>query len=410
MLDTLAKLSLQKLPGKACLICKKSPFIQVHQSFKTQFTDFFSRIFDTSDWPPRWHCGTWSDFHGWMYIVSDLMIWASYFAIPILLVRMIKGKPDIPFPKIIWLFVAFIVFCGLTHLMDAIIFWWPAYRLSALIRLTTGVISAFTVYALYKIIPLVFSLRTVDELEHEIKQREAAEHALKNTHDMLLESHEQLRTFTHILSHNIRNHAANISSITTMIERDTLTETNIDYLNMLTKVSAGLNNTLDDLSDVIAVRDRKVTAELLSFETLYQQVTSVLASEIQNLNIQIITDFRVANVMFPKIYLESVMMNLISNSIKYRKENHDCVIRLKTYKNNGGKTVFECADNGLGIDLTLYGEKIFGLYHTFHKNKTAHGIGLFLIKTQIESQHGIITVDSKPGEGTTFTIIFNIPE
>jgi sensor histidine kinase regulating citrate/malate metabolism len=60
----------------------------------------------------------------------------------------------------------------------------------------------------------------------------------------------------------------------------------------------------------------------------------------------------------------------------------------------------------MGIDLKLHGDKVFGLYKTFHTNKEAHGVGLFLVKTQIESQGGNILIDSEPGKGTTFKIVF----
>src|SRR3569832_1706217 len=130
-----------------------------------QVESFFKELFNTADWPARWHCGTWSDFHGWLYILSDISIWAAYFAIPFLLYRIVNRRRDIPFPKVIGLFIAFILLCGTTHLIDALIFWWPAYRLSAFVRFITGMISIFTVFALYKILPMIFNLRTLEQLE-----------------------------------------------------------------------------------------------------------------------------------------------------------------------------------------------------------------------------------------------------
>ncbi|TSJ41071.1 HAMP domain-containing histidine kinase [Mucilaginibacter corticis] len=399
MLDSLATFHRTVLSPKQCLLCANKGVPLKTKPFTAQLSEFFSRILDTSDWPPRWHCGNWSDFHGWLYICSDLVIGVAYFAIPFLLIRMLKGRPDIPFPKIIWLFIAFIIFCGTTHFMDALIFWWPAYRLSALIRLLTGVISAITLFALYRILPMVFSLRTVEELEREISQRKMAEQALT-------ESHDQLRSFTQILSHNIRTYAGNISSLTEMIDRGTLDQENAKLVGMLSTVSASLNTTLNDLYAVMSVRDRKVPREVLSFREVYNQVAGVLETEIREYNVGIFTNFKVETVAFPKLYLESVLLNLISNSIKYRIKGEDCFIKLRTYKDKAGKTVLECADNGMGIDLSLYGDKVFGLYHTFHQNDTAHGIGLFLIKTQLESQGASIHIESEPGKGATFIIVF----
>ena len=114
-----------------------------------QVSEFFEQLFSADGWPARWSCGNWSDFHGWFYIVSDLAIWAAYFVIPILLILFIKKKPSLPLPTVFWLFGTFILFSGLTHLIDAIIFWWPAYRLSAALRFITAMISWITVVAIY---------------------------------------------------------------------------------------------------------------------------------------------------------------------------------------------------------------------------------------------------------------------
>ena len=117
--------------------------------------------------------------------------------------------------------------------------------------------------------------------------------------------------------------------------------------------------------------------------------------------------FEFDTVLFPSIYLESIIMNLMSNGIKYKQADIPLHVTLKTYLNEDQIKIFEYSDNGIGIDLELHGEKIFGLYKTFHSHKDAHGVGLFLIKNQIESQGGKIEVTSKPNQGTTFKITFN---
>lgn len=151
-----------------------------NQGTLSEAAEFFADIFSTQYWPARWNCGKWTDFHGWLYIISDLMIWAAYFAIPFLLFRLITKRTDVPFPKIFWLFIAFILLCGATHLMDAVIFWWPAYRLSALLRFVTGTVSLFTVYALYKILPTILNLRTAAQVEEEAEHRRRAEQQFSN--------------------------------------------------------------------------------------------------------------------------------------------------------------------------------------------------------------------------------------
>ncbi|MDO6433371.1 PAS domain S-box protein [Flavitalea sp. BT771] len=140
-----------------------------------QIADFFTRLFDDTDWPPKWHCGRWTEFHGWLYIVSDLLIWAAYFSIPLAIIRYISKKQGLPFLKLYFLFAAFILACGSTHFLDAIAFWIPMYRLNALVRLITGVLSWITVFSVVKLLPQAFSLRSPQELEAEITQRKLAE-------------------------------------------------------------------------------------------------------------------------------------------------------------------------------------------------------------------------------------------
>ena len=110
-------------------------------------------------------------------------------------------------------------------------------------------------------------------------------------------------------------------------------------------------------------------------------------------------------IVFTKSYLESILFNLLTNSIKYRSKDRKVLISIKAECINEEVKV-TIADNGLGIDLEKYGDKIFGMYKTFHGNEDATGLGLFMVKNQIESMNGRIEVESKVGEGTTFNIYF----
>ncbi|MBL6448859.1 PAS domain-containing protein [Fulvivirga sp. 29W222] len=141
-----------------------------------QYSGFFASIFDTSKWPPRWQCGSWSAVHGWTYILSDIGIWLAYFAIPIILGFFLykKNGTGLPFSGIMLLFMALILSCGLTHLIDAVIFWQPVYKLSAMVRFLTAVISIGTVFALIKVAPRVIQYRSPQELEKIVEERTEA--------------------------------------------------------------------------------------------------------------------------------------------------------------------------------------------------------------------------------------------
>ncbi|WP_420583370.1 hypothetical protein [Reichenbachiella sp.] len=129
----------------------------------SELIEFLQNLFDTSDWPPRWICGEWSNFHGWLYITSDFAIWLAYFIIPVIIIYFIQRRQDISFLPVFWLFGAFIIFCGATHILDALMFWWPAYRLSALIRFLTAIVSLITVFALIRDLPKILQVNLIDE-------------------------------------------------------------------------------------------------------------------------------------------------------------------------------------------------------------------------------------------------------
>ena len=228
----------------------------------------------------------------------------------------------------------------------------------------------------------------------------------KAVEDKLFKSHQQLKTFTHILSHNIRNHASNISLLTDLVDKDALDDDNLELFAKIAQVSHSLNATLNDLAEAIKIREQTIAPEVLSFQAMADYVTHIMTSEISANYAVIKSDFEIGTVLFPKLYLESIFINLISNAIKYKREDEHPQIFLSTYAGQNGQTVLECRDNGLGIDLKLHGPKVFGLYKTFHGHKDAHGVGLFLVKTQVESQGGTISVESMPGKGTTFKIFF----
>ncbi|WP_127123338.1 hypothetical protein [Chryseotalea sanaruensis] len=143
-----------------------------------QITEFFSKLFQTDDWPARWVCGKWSSFHGWLYITSDIAIWLAYFVIPAIIIFFIQKRHSLPFLPVFWLFGAFIILCGSTHLVDALMFWWPGYRVSALLRVLTAFVSMATAFVLIRDLPKLIDTRPEDELrtyqlEKQLRKYEA---------------------------------------------------------------------------------------------------------------------------------------------------------------------------------------------------------------------------------------------
>jgi PAS domain S-box-containing protein len=121
--------------------------------------DFLRDLFDTSDFPARWRCGSWTPAHGWLHILSDLGVWSAYLAIPCVIIYFALRCRELPFKGTFVLFGVFILACGTTHLMEAVLFWWPAYRLAGVFKLLTAIVSWTTVFALIHVAPKAFALR-----------------------------------------------------------------------------------------------------------------------------------------------------------------------------------------------------------------------------------------------------------
>lgn len=163
----------------------------------TLATAFFvaTPVLDTTGFTPRWRCGTWSAWLGWTHVLADVATAGAYAAIPLVLLWFVQRRPDVPFPTVFWLFAAFILACGTGHLVDAVIFWEPVYRLAGAIKVGTALASWATVAALVPVVPHALAmpgLQTVNaELAREIESRRRIEAELRRRN-------AELEAFQHV--------------------------------------------------------------------------------------------------------------------------------------------------------------------------------------------------------------------
>lgn len=141
--------------------------------------EFLAKLLDTQDFPARWHCGNWTPGHGWLHIISDSVIFGCYLAIPIVLIYFRRKRRDIPFPMAFTLFSIFILSCGIGHLLEAVIFYDPVYRLSGVVKAVTASASVATLAYIVPLMPKVFALRSPSEMEKEVEQRRSVEQQLR---------------------------------------------------------------------------------------------------------------------------------------------------------------------------------------------------------------------------------------
>ena len=245
-----------------------------------------------------------------------------------------------------------------------------------------------------------------------IKESElAAKHSeeeLRLANTKLQKNYSQLMQYSYIVSHNLRAPIANLVGLSSFFQ-DTGHEKNNMIIQHIKESSERIDEILKDLNSILAIKEElNQSFEEISLLNIIDQVKSDLKNEIKDSDTSINLNFdRIDKINSIHSFINSIFYNLMSNSIKYRDKNKKCIIAINSSINDGIITI-KFSDNGIGIDLTKNKDKVFGLYKRFHKDVAeGTGVGLHLIKEQIESLGGNIKIESALGEGTTFTIELN---
>jgi PAS domain S-box-containing protein len=249
----------------------------------------------------------------------------------------------------------------------------------------------------------------------DITERKRAEEKILEQNAKLLaitedlkRKNEQLEEFTQIVSHNLRAPVGNILTLINFLESASTTDEKVEYIHYLKESGTLILTTLHELNDVLKIKQSKnIEKQELKFEDVFSHVRTMLIAKITEAQADLTVDFSAAPIiMYPNIYLESIFLNLLSNSLKYIHPDRKPAIHFRTYYHQDN-LMLEVSDNGLGIDLNRYGHQVFRLRKTFHRHPESRGVGLFMIKNQIEAMGGEITLSSVENKGSTFYINFN---
>ncbi|MCK0134404.1 PAS domain-containing sensor histidine kinase [Arenibacter sp. S6351L] len=234
-------------------------------------------------------------------------------------------------------------------------------------------------------------------------EKERIEHLID-----LVNKNQELKQLNYTTSHDLRSPVNNLLSIFgfldfSKIDDDEILET-LDYMKMATE---GINNSLNNYVDLLTKKDSsQIDLKEVDFEIVLQQVKQSISSLLNNARVTFKVDFSaLGSVRHNLNYMESIFLNLLTNSIKYARPDVPPVISIKSQVVEGKKQLIY-SDNGLGFDMEKFGSKIFGLNQKFHNNGDSKGVGLYLVYNHINSLGGTIAVESEVNKGATFTITF----
>lgn len=223
----------------------------------------------------------------------------------------------------------------------------------------------------------------------------------------IVQQNNELQNFVRIISHNLRGPISNLLMLSKIYDwgKD---EINDDIVRKIESTTEALDQTIKDLNFSLSLKNAdKTQFKEIKLTSVMKDVGGLLSEEINKTKTIIKTDFSEVDAIFGlKSYMVNILYNLILNAINYSKENTVPVVQLSTDKTENS-TILRVSDNGIGMELTPEKErKIFDLYGRLSGATEGKGLGLYLVKTQVEAMNGKIEVQSKKDIGTTFTIHF----
>jgi len=248
---------------------------------------------------------------------------------------------------------------------------------------------------------------TFTDITYRKKKEEQSELYL----ELITSQNQRLHNFTHIVSHNLKTHIGNFKNILEFLDEADSEEEKVDLCNHLKTISSALTSTIVDLDDIISIKAKSNSKELNERINIYncaEKVINSLEMDIAQNEIAINNFIRKDDfINVNPAYLESVIYNLISNGIKYKSNNRNSKVILRSVHTKNELKIL-IGDNGIGIDTEKYKKQLFEIYQTFHgtNREDSRGVGLYITKTQMKALGGTIEVESKLDEGSTFILTF----
>lgn len=362
-------------------------------------------LFDTSDFPARWHCGDWTPLHGWTHIVSDLLIALAYLLIPLALARYCWLKRnELAFPRVVWLFAAFIFSCGATHFIEAILFYHPIYRFAALLKMITAAVSLSTVVAITRVAPKALELPGVRRMNQQLQEQLVL---TTQAREALKKSNRDLEAFTGVVTHDLRNPISTALFMSELAKENAAmgkSETASEHLELVIESLRRMDSLVKDLHAQSLTGWADLEQNPIPLEEVIDAVRKTLSPLLKLTHTSVSTS-NLPSVMGNRTLLIQLFTNLLENSIKYRSDASPEVV----FRGKSGVDcwIVEVVDNGRGIpvedDKRIFEPQVRAANAS---DTCGSGMGLPLCRMIMEEHKGSIRLGKALGAGAVFELRF----
>lgn len=374
----------------------------------------------TNGFMPHGYCLRWDGPLLFVLILGNIGIALAYFLIPLALRHFVGKRKDLPYPHMFKLFAAFILTCGLTHLVKVWTLYQPVYWVEALLDLWTAIISMLTATLLFPLIPKALALRSPRELEEanatlqeEIKERVRAEQAAEAARDAAIRANQLKSEFMANISHEIRTPLSSMIGMAELLTFSPEPNEQKELAELLFSSSKKLLLVLNDLLDFAKLESGKVVLDFAPFSVqgILSEVFELMntSAKRKNLQFEIAVDASVPErLVGDESKIRQILVNLASNAIKFT--NSGSVSIKASAATEGPKTVwlsFVVEDTGIGIPK-LQQDTIFESFiqadGSIKRQFGGTGLGLTISKQYAELMKGKIKLESEEGKGSIFRL------
>lgn len=374
---------------------------------------------------PHGHCYYWDPSVVWLHVVSDILTSAAYYSIPIALFVFVRRRQDLAFPGMFWLFAAFILACGTTHVLNIVTLWHPVYRLEGVIKALTGAVSVVTAVLLWPLIPRALRLPSPAQLEsvnaelrEENAQRRRAEAELVEANEALetrvqartealRRSNQDLERFAYIASHDLQEPMRVMASYAQLLERryaDRLDDDGRDFVETIIDAGGRGRALIQDLLEFSRIGREGREPERVAVDEAVARSVGRFEARLEEAGGAVETaGLDGLYVLALPSRLGQVFDNLILNAIKYRSA-HPLELRIEG-RVVGDEVELSFVDNGIGIEAEQ-AERVFEMFHRVRPDAAADGagVGLALCRRIAEHLGGRIWVDPHTERGTAIRL------